>query len=169
MLSIERGWTNPFGDDEKGGERITQARISFVASIQMLAEVLKPHYCCSHYRVNPSFSENRFMSTYLLCGRHYCEEYRKLLKQRSTAFLRDLKRKFLPKIKDYFRENWSSSLILGFLNFLVKVINVKQAFSWERIEAIVRSQLKTEKGKRLRDYWVRVRKVHSEHPRLTYA
>jgi hypothetical protein len=46
---------------------------------------------------------------------------------------------------------------------------VKRAFSWDRIEAITKSKPETEKGKRLVDYWVKVWRVHVEHPRLTYA
>lgn len=60
--SIERLW-------EERGERA-------------LDEHQKLRYCRPHYRVCSSFREDRFLCTYRFCDRSYCEEYRRLERQK---------------------------------------------------------------------------------------
>ena len=51
----------------------------------------------------------------------------------------------------------------------VKKERKKVPFSWAKIEAITKSKPKTDKGKRLIAYWVKVWELHEKHPKLTFA
>ena len=45
----------------------------------------------------------------------------------------------------------------------------KRMFSWKAIKAITESKPTTERGKRLRKYWIEIWKLHEKHPKKTYA
>jgi len=44
----------------------------------------------------------------------------------------------------------------------------KRMFSWKAIKAITQSKPTTERGKRLRKYWLAIWKLHEKHPEKTY-